>query len=82
MICTGETCTHGMLTRCPFCQREQYGPAVWKFSHGVMGCPWCGVFIDPVERAGAAGEVSTIPNPAHQDSDLNPAAQPQIRRVK
>jgi hypothetical protein len=31
-----------MQTRCIFCSREQYAPAVWPISNGQAGCSWCG----------------------------------------
>lgn len=34
--------TVAMQTRCIYCKREQYGPAVFDISHGDHPCVWCG----------------------------------------
>lgn len=31
-----------MQTRCIFCKREQYGPAVYDISYSKHPCVWCG----------------------------------------
>ena len=31
-----------MQTRCIYCKREQYAPAVHAISNGEAGCAWCG----------------------------------------
>lgn len=31
-----------MQTRCIYCHKEQYAPAVWEISNGNIGCAWCG----------------------------------------
>jgi len=36
-----------MQTRCIYCLREQYGPAVHAISHGEHPCNWCGRTHEP-----------------------------------
>ena len=31
-----------MQTRCIYCHKEQYAPAVYPISIGKSGCAWCG----------------------------------------
>lgn len=40
-----------MQSRCVFCLREQYGPAVYAISHGEHPCVWCGVTPAPMTTA-------------------------------
>ncbi len=37
-----------MQSRCVYCKREQYAPAVYSISLGEHPCVWCGEFSKPM----------------------------------
>lgn len=54
LVC--DPCVHTMVTRCPGCRREVWGPGVWVFSHGQGACG-CGYTVTPRERT-LSGDVA------------------------
>lgn len=54
MSCDRETCDHVLRSRCTECGEEQYGPIIWRVSHGELRCPHCGQFNQVAVRLRSA----------------------------
>lgn len=75
-----------MQTRCIFCRREQYGPAVWSISHGEQACCWCGETPPILTEMEYREKMATAWNKRHKEAKdrMNEveSARERLLRVK
>lgn len=67
-----------MQTRCIYCRKEQYSPAVYPISMGESGCCWCGKIPPKLTvkqyQELLSAEMKKIPDSQYIGSDSKPEA--------
>lgn len=69
-----------MQTRCIKCGLEQYGPAVYKISHGEMACVWCGEMSKPMSEAEYQKHLDKYFEARYKHTNINKAGDPSDDR--